>query len=198
MRIRQTVKMKDVAEMAGVSLMTVSLVLPDDAASERISPNTSSLVRSVVKELGYKPNARAQALRSGYTNILGLYSGYAVVKVRQPFYVELLSGLQNGCEQFRKDLLVQSVFHADVSKDSFTELVDGRIDGLVVNIPPDDPLVERFVESGFPVMGVAPSMAYTILSSCAGAVDDRSPTGRVFSRSPASDTRRGVVARGKS
>jgi DNA-binding LacI/PurR family transcriptional regulator len=144
--------MKDVAERAGVSTMTVSLALAD---SPRISPETRQRVLDVVKELQYSPNARGRALRSGFTNIIGLYAGFGAVNVRLPFFTEIVSGLQEGCEQVQKDLLLHGVFHGGGVAGIFTELADGRIDGLVVNMPQDNPLAARLANSGFPVVAIA-------------------------------------------
>jgi DNA-binding LacI/PurR family transcriptional regulator len=144
--------MKDVAERAGVSTMTVSLAL---GSSPRITPETRQRVLEVVKELQYSPNARGRALRSGFTNIIGLYAGFGSVNVRLPFYTEVVSGLQEGCEQVKKDLLLHGIFHGGDAADIFTELADGRIDGLVVNMPQDNPLAVRLAESGFPVVAIA-------------------------------------------
>ena len=147
-----TVKMKDVAERAGVSTMTVSLALGD---SSRITPETRRRVLEVVKELQYSPNARGRALRSGFTNIIGLYAGFGAVNVRLPFFTEVVSGLQEGCEQVKKDLLLHGIFHGGGAADIFTELADGRIDGLIVNMPQDNPLAARLAKSGFPVVAIA-------------------------------------------
>lgn len=152
MRKASRVKMKDVAERAGVSAMTVSLALGD---SPRITPETRQRVLEVVRELQYSPNARGRALRSGFTNIIGLYAGFGSVNVRLPFYTEVVSGLQEGCEQVHKDLLLHGVFHGSNAADIFTELANGRIDGLVVNMPQDNPLATQLADSGFPVVAIA-------------------------------------------
>ncbi|MCW3055018.1 MAG: transcriptional regulator, LacI family [Chthonomonadales bacterium] len=149
------VKMKDVAERAGVSTMTVSLALSD---SPRLSSETRRRVLEVVKELQYSPNARGRALRSGFTNVIGLYTGFGAVNVRLPFFTEVVSGLQEGCELVKKDLLLHGVFHGGGVDDIFTELADGRIDGLVVNMPQDNPLAVRLAESGFPIIAIADSL----------------------------------------
>ncbi|MBW3637471.1 MAG: LacI family DNA-binding transcriptional regulator [Armatimonadetes bacterium] len=77
-------RLKDVAERAGVSLMTVLLVLRD-GETPRVSPDTRARVLQAARELRYVPNARAQVLRSGVTNVIGLYAGYGYVNVRTPF-----------------------------------------------------------------------------------------------------------------
>src|SRR2546423_6679618 len=53
---------KDVAQLAGVSAATVSLVL-NDVANSRITPSTADRVRSAATALGYAPNPLARGLR---------------------------------------------------------------------------------------------------------------------------------------
>jgi DNA-binding LacI/PurR family transcriptional regulator len=159
MRTQSGVTMKKVAERAGVSMMTVSLALRGDTNATRISEETRQRVLDAAKALRYRPNARGRALRSGFTNVIGLYAGYGFVNVRLPFFTEIVSGLQEGCEQFKKDLLLHGTFHGDTAEDIFTELADGRIDGLVVHMPSDNPMAERLVDSHLPAVAVADSLA---------------------------------------
>ena len=143
------------AELAGVSVMTVSLALRGGMASARISPDTTRRVLEAAKELEYQPNALGRALRSGRTNILGLYAGYGYINVRLPFFTEIVSGLQEGCEQVKRDLLLHGAFHSAAPEDILTELADGRLDGLIVNIPSDDPLAQRLIRSSLPAVAIA-------------------------------------------
>jgi DNA-binding LacI/PurR family transcriptional regulator len=164
--------MKDVAERAGVSAMTVSLVLRGSPASARISPETRQRVLEVARECNYLPNARGRALRSGCTNIIGLYAGYGFVNVRLPFFTEIVSGLQEGCEQYRKDLLLHGIFHGTTPEDIYTELADGRMDGLVVTMPPDVLLAKQLADSPFPVVAIAdslPSIPSVVVDDAAGS-----------------------------
>jgi DNA-binding LacI/PurR family transcriptional regulator len=172
MRGQSAITMKDVAERAGVSMMTVSLALRGDASGSRISEETRQRVLEAARALRYRPNARGRALRSGCTNLLGLYAGYGVVNVRLPFFTEVVSGLQEGCEQFKKDLLLYGLFHGYTPEDIFTELADGRIDGLVVKMPPDDPVAERLLDSQLPVVAVAdplPGIPSVVVDDAAGS-----------------------------
>lgn len=57
---------RDVAERAGVSQATVSLVLRDRWRG-RVSPARADSVRAAVRELGYRPNLAARSLRLGRT-----------------------------------------------------------------------------------------------------------------------------------
>ena len=63
------VTIKQVAEAAGVSAMTVSRVLnnrPD------VSPQTRERVQQVIDELGYRPSAIARSLIQGKSHTLGV------------------------------------------------------------------------------------------------------------------------------
>jgi DNA-binding LacI/PurR family transcriptional regulator len=147
-------KLKDIAERAGVSAMTVSLALRG-VGEQRMAPDTLERVRRAAEELNYSPNARARALRLGKTNVIGLYAGHGFVNVRTPFFTEIVSGLQEGCEGTRRDLLLHGVFHGSSPDDLYRELADGRIDGLVVSMPAEEPLAKKLAASGLPVVAVA-------------------------------------------
>src|SRR5439155_620524 len=63
------VRLKDVAERAGVSLMTVSKVLRN---APDISLQTKTRIRRLAEEMGYVPDSLAQGLRTRTTKLLGL------------------------------------------------------------------------------------------------------------------------------
>jgi len=148
-------KLEDVAKRAHVSKMTVSLCLREDQGEGRMSPATRDRVLAAVKELNYRPNGRARALRLGRTNVFAFYAGHGFVNVRKPFFTEIVSGLQEGCESVRKDLLLHSTFHSATSEEILSELKDGRIDGLIASMPMDDPLALGLAGGDMPVVAVA-------------------------------------------
>jgi DNA-binding LacI/PurR family transcriptional regulator len=59
----------DVAQLAGVSIKTVSNVIND---YPHIRAETRSKVEAAIAELGYQPNLSARSLRSGRTGVIGL------------------------------------------------------------------------------------------------------------------------------
>ena len=82
--------MKDVAELAGVSVTTVSHVLNKTRYVDR------SLVRRVehaFKSLGYQPNALARGLRRRETRMLGM----VVPDNSNPYFAELARGIEDAC-----------------------------------------------------------------------------------------------------
>lgn len=64
---KKIVTMNDIAERAGVSQGTVSLVLGKNKLAERLSPKTRERVLQIVEEMGYRRNAVAQAMATGRT-----------------------------------------------------------------------------------------------------------------------------------
>lgn len=73
------VTMAAVAQMAGVSPMTVSNVL---RGRRSVSPELRERVEAAVRESGYRLNASARALRSGSSGVIGL----AVPEFSAPYY----------------------------------------------------------------------------------------------------------------
>src|SRR5436305_12520544 len=61
--------MKNVAELAGVSVQTVSAVINADS---RITEETSTRVNAAIKQLGYRPYSVARSLRTRRTKTIAL------------------------------------------------------------------------------------------------------------------------------
>src|SRR5262249_47656133 len=122
---RRQPTMKDIAERVGVSKMAVSAVLSGTSSTARVSEATRERILAAARELRYRPNAIARSLRSKRTNIIGFYSGYRYIDPRNPFFAEIVGGLQEGCAEHRKDLLLHTVFQRASVDDIYGELVDG-------------------------------------------------------------------------
>ncbi|WP_338071621.1 LacI family DNA-binding transcriptional regulator, partial [Actinomadura bangladeshensis] len=78
---------KDVAQEAGVSQSTVSLVL-GGKWSGRVSPTTARSVRDAAERLGYRPNQAARNLRLGTTRTVLLM----VPTLTAPFFGPVYTG----------------------------------------------------------------------------------------------------------
>lgn len=65
--------MKEVAQQAGVSVSTVSLVL-NGRDSGRVKPQIAQRVRDTARALDYRPNPLARSLRTSRTRMLGFIS----------------------------------------------------------------------------------------------------------------------------
>ena len=56
--------LKDVAQAAGVSITTVSVVLNDRHEGVRVPDGTRRRVQQAAEEIGYRPNILARSLRT--------------------------------------------------------------------------------------------------------------------------------------
>ena len=82
------VRLKDIAERAGVSIMTVSKVLRD---APDISVNTKIRIKALSQEMGYVPHAMAAGLRTRATRLLGV----VIPGVSNPVYARLVMALED-------------------------------------------------------------------------------------------------------
>lgn len=80
---------KDIAEKAGVSITTVSLVL--NGKELRISAGTKKRIIEIANELNYRPNRIAVGLITKKTNTLG----FIVPDISNNFFGELAKGAEN-------------------------------------------------------------------------------------------------------
>ncbi len=120
----------DVARRAGVSRATVSYVLNGVPNSRvPISSETRQSVLAAISELGYEPDARAQALRSGDTHTIGLI----IPDMRNPHFIENADGVEQEARAAGYYLLLSSMdLSAEYGRDIFKEISSRRIDGLIL------------------------------------------------------------------
>ena len=84
------VTIREVAERAGVSPATVSIVL-NGRAGARVSDATRRRVREVSDDLGYRPNAVARGLRTQRTQVIGVLSDRIA---STPFAVRMVAAIE--------------------------------------------------------------------------------------------------------
>lgn len=120
----------DVAQRAGVSRATVSYVLNGIADGRvPISAETRHRVQNAIDELGYEPDARAQALSSGNTNTIGLI----IPDLRNPHFCEYATGVDEAARAAGYHILLSSsTLNDDFAVDIFKDLARRRIDGLII------------------------------------------------------------------
>ncbi len=85
---KKRVTIKDIADIAGVSVATVSLALNN---CKSISKNTSFKIHAIAEKLNYTPSALARGLVKKKTNTIGLI----VSDITDPFYADLARGVED-------------------------------------------------------------------------------------------------------
>ena len=125
----------DVARRAGVSQSTVSLVFSGKGQG-RVSEATQEAVRRCARELGYRPNVAAQALRLGSSRAVALL----VPDITNPFFARVLRGAQRAAQKAGYTVvLVDTANDRRWEAQSFEALRAGPVDGYLLFevMPPD-------------------------------------------------------------
>jgi LacI family transcriptional regulator len=120
----------DVGRRAGVSRATVSYVL-NSVKNGRvpISDETRQRVLDAIEELGYEPDARAQALRSGNTKTIALI----IPDLRNPHFCEYATGIEEAARASGYHMLLSStILNDEYAVDLFKDLTRHKFDGLIL------------------------------------------------------------------
>jgi len=116
---------KDIALVVGVSVATVSNVLND---KPNVGPEMREKVLRAAKQLGYRPNRAAQAMRTGRTRAIGL----VLPDLTNPFFPELAQAVENTARAHGLLVcLVDSQGRAEGESDGFTLLMQHAVDGII-------------------------------------------------------------------
>jgi DNA-binding LacI/PurR family transcriptional regulator len=132
---QKRVTSKDVAEKVGVSRTTVSLVL-NNVQGIQISSETRQRVIDAAHELGYVPDATAQALVSRRTKAIGLVLTRSQHHIAaDAFLPKIISGLLTTAKKQNIRILVDWV-ETEHQESAYFELARAkRIDGMILSTP---------------------------------------------------------------
>jgi len=124
--------LNDVAELAGVSRATASRAL---AGYGRISEKTVEVVQKAAKNLGYRPNEVARAMRAGKTRTIGLV---VISDFTNAFFDRATKSIIDAAKQHGYQTVVS---HTDENvaneREAVQTLMEKRVDGLIV-VPASD------------------------------------------------------------
>lgn len=115
----------------GVSRATVTHVLNGRATEQRIHPDTQKRVLEAARELGYRPNAAARAIRSGKFGSVALIQS----QLGQYLPSELLHGLTSAIVAQDMLLVLTQIANIDAAGDSYVAqtMRELSVDGVFVN-----------------------------------------------------------------
>src|SRR5437660_11839848 len=136
---------KDVADLAGVAVGTVSHVL---TGSVRVSGPLRMKVQAAIRELDYHPNHVARSLKTSKTRTLGII----VPDMTIPYFPKLIRGAEAAARPRGYSLIaVNSDDDGDRQRELLSLLRSQRVDGiLLVMAAGPTPLTQivRMVEAG--------------------------------------------------
>ena len=130
-RTKRRVTVKDVAAKAGVSPALVSFVMCNEygGGQYKVHPDTYKRVLEVARELDYRPNTSAKALRSGHFNTIGVI----VSDISNPFFSEIARILENVAYEHNFSVIFGST---DEKPEKFRQVVEvflsKGVDGMII------------------------------------------------------------------
>jgi DNA-binding LacI/PurR family transcriptional regulator len=94
------ITMHDVANLAGVSIKTVSNVIND---YQYLKPETRQRVLDAIEKLGYHPNLSARGLRSGRTDVISLI----IPDIRNAYFAELADSVMRAAGEKGLSVIIE-------------------------------------------------------------------------------------------
>ena len=119
---------RDVAELAGVSVATASRVLNDTGYP--VKPQLKQKVRDAAQQLNYSPNTVARALRQNSCRDIGLI----VPNISNPFYLQSIHGIEEALHDSRYQIILCNTMHNTLrEKDFLKQLYERQVKGVILS-----------------------------------------------------------------
>ena len=139
--------MRDIAELSGVSVATVSHVLNN---TRFVSEPTRQKVLDVVDKLGYRPDAIARSFKTGKKKLIGII----VPDISNPVWALMIEAVEVVISDHGYRLLICNTKETEAHElEHVHSLTSGLVDGLIIASTLSDynQLVSE-IPSGFPVV----------------------------------------------
>jgi DNA-binding LacI/PurR family transcriptional regulator len=146
---------EDVAKRAGVSRMTVSSVLNGTGSNVRVSDATRQRVIEAARDLGYRPDPAARALRTRRSRIIGFVPRIDSATPHKEPVADLLRIYIARAAMAHGHHVVEASAETAVSRrsDELSQFLLGwRVDGVIFDSPASEDEVRRFADLGVPVV----------------------------------------------
>jgi LacI family transcriptional regulator len=142
---------REIAELAGVSIATVSRVVNGRGY---VSDATRVTVERVVRDNGYSANRSARGLSSGRTGLVGL----TVPRIHPAYFSEIVAGATDALyERDMRIVLCPTLHEHDREVSLLNRLVHGTTDGGLLILPEETPAeLQTLMTHGFQFVVVDP------------------------------------------
>ncbi|KRN97363.1 LacI family DNA-binding transcriptional regulator [Companilactobacillus kimchiensis] len=137
-------KLNDVAQLAGVSVTTVSRVINNHGY---LSQQTKDKVFAAMHELHYQPNNMARSLQGKNTQLIGVIFS----DIRNPFFGELVSRIEKLLfAKNYKVILCNSADDPQKERDYLQMLMANQVDGIIAGA--HNLGIEEYQQYGLPII----------------------------------------------
>ena len=125
------VTITDIAQAAGLSPATVSLVLNNRPS--RISESTKKKIKALAQEMGYRPNFAAVNLRTSRSYTIGLI----IPDIRNDHYATYAKGLEDFCQEMNWSMILCTTNQNPLREKQYIEALYAKnIDGIALATTP--------------------------------------------------------------
>lgn len=121
------VRLKDIAERAKVSVMTVSKALRE---APDVSASTRARIKLLASQMGYVPDSSAQGLRTKTTKMFGL----VVPAMTDPVFSRIVLAIEEQAHELGYDLLLAHTLNKVEREEAcIRRMLSRRVDGLFIS-----------------------------------------------------------------
>ncbi|MDO4260858.1 MAG: LacI family DNA-binding transcriptional regulator [Eubacteriales bacterium] len=123
--VQKKISVKEIAEMAGTSVATVSRVINQNG---RFSKETEKRVRDVIEQYGYRPNQLARSLRVNHTQVIGIL----VPDITNEFFASITKEVQRHLlSQNYMTLICSTNENVMEAKEQLRMLLAQKVSGII-------------------------------------------------------------------
>ncbi|QSX08962.1 LacI family DNA-binding transcriptional regulator [Alkalibacter rhizosphaerae] len=120
-----SVKIKDVAKEANVSVATVSRVLNNIPL---VNDETKKRVQEAIEKTGYKPNAIARSLKMQKTNTFGIM----IPDISRPYYTQVIRGVEDVCNIYNYNIILCNTDSEPTKEEKYFDVfLEKQVDGIL-------------------------------------------------------------------
>lgn len=122
---KKSVTIYDIAQMAHVSVATVSRVVNNTG---QVRPQTRQLVQSIIEQTGFRPNVLAQSLSTRATRTIG----FILPDITNPFFASVfLEAEKRALAQGYTVMLANSLNDPAVESQNLLSFAEKQVDGII-------------------------------------------------------------------
>jgi LacI family transcriptional regulator len=119
-------RLKDIAQRAGLAIMTVSKALRD---KPDVSEATKARVKLLAQQMGYVPDSTAQGLRTRNTRLFGL----VISSMTNPIYARVVMAIEERAYELGYDVLLAHTLNLPEREEAcLRRLLGRRVEGLFI------------------------------------------------------------------
>ncbi|NDV81714.1 LacI family transcriptional regulator [Bacteroides sp. 51] len=140
---------KDIAEILGISVATVSRALTN---SHEVNPQTREKVLETAKRMKYKPNLLARNLKKNSNRLIGVI----VPEIITFYFPELIIGIQEIFNPLGYQVLICQSGESSAQERKNVEMLENQqVEGLIVSVSKESKnidLYKRLLDDGMPIV----------------------------------------------